>query len=366
MKFQILNKNMNIFKFLMSLVSFFTLFSCSSKCINKNIDKNQVEKIIQKAFSTSEKFNIKEIEEGISGSRIFIASSNEKKYIVRFLFSKAKNEWSNEIQCLNIASQEGYGPKIYFTDPTEGIIIMEYLENEDLSPTEYPTKYEALANLLKKIHFGPHFPKSVDIFEKIQKNIELARSRKNNIPLNKLETILNIIKAAISKHSLITPCHLDLGPTNIRYYNNEFKAIDLETAAQFESYYDVAGLAICYCPTTKDESHFLSFYLGRQPTPIEKAKLYLMKQIVLLYGIECIRLFPAMTELLFQNPTEISYEKLATEFSKCKNNSFDLEYGFKMAKLSVEHITNCLKTVIKNAESNDFKNAINLLNMTNK
>jgi len=72
---------------------------------------------------------------------------------------KLLNSFSSGLACQLIASDAGYGPRIYCSEEREGITVMEYLSPENLPVNGQ--KLEALADLLKKIH-GPSVPSGID------------------------------------------------------------------------------------------------------------------------------------------------------------------------------------------------------------
>lgn len=65
-----------------------------------------------------------------------------------------------DLACQLIASDAGYGPKVYFSNAMEGITVMEYHFPETLP--EIQIRLQALVNLLKKIHTGPLVPQGID------------------------------------------------------------------------------------------------------------------------------------------------------------------------------------------------------------
>lgn len=260
-----------------------TLCSCSKR----PIDENSAIAVAQKALSLQGPVTAQKLAGGFSGAQLFTVTAGTQKYVARFIGHKPKKAREEEIAKLKIASQAGYGPHIYFADSEQAVIIMEYLDarpiSEELSRSE--GLYKTLAHLLQKIHRGPPFANTVDIFEFVAnqaKQVEAAVKKEPGagIPLAELTKILGFIQHDLTPHLISTPCHNDLHPRNLIFLGDAFKVIDLDVAAQSDPYFDVATVAVFCCDNPASEQTLFSTYLGRQPTETEIAKLYLMKQVV--------------------------------------------------------------------------------------
>ena len=224
--------------------------------------------IVAQKLSMHGPFSVKLLKGGISGAQIFLVTTQEKKVVVRFIVQKDYELRSSEVTCHTIAAAAMYGPDIYYVDAQKGIVIMEFLENQDLSKSQKwsPELCKNLADLLHKIHDGPRFPRTVNIFERIQKYINLIKAVSNDVPIVKIQNMLNIMRAALEKYLTEVPCHFDLHPFNMFIKKNgTIKVIDFETAANGEPFCDVASIAVSYCSDINQEQLLLESYLKRKP-----------------------------------------------------------------------------------------------------
>ena len=323
------------------------------------IDESYVATVTKKALSLSGPITVKILNGGYSGASIFTVSSDSKKYVVRFLEHKTKEARQNEIACLKIASQEGYGPHIYFSDVDQSVVIMDLLFNQDISLQQRQSDclYIYLAQLLQKIHSGPKFGNYRNIFNDIQGCIKVVKKNLeaqniDSIPLAKIEKIIDILHDTLLSHLITTPCHNDLHPNNLMFCGDKFKAIDYEYASQEDPYYDIAEIALFYCFNPAHEKILLSTYLERQPSAKEEAKLYFMKQVALIY----YAIF-----FLEINPEQLhKYEKLQVPL--------DIDFIKEIAEGKLENTTDVLKSakflinyIVANFESKKFSNALKIL-----
>jgi thiamine kinase-like enzyme len=324
-------------------------------------DKSKIAiKLISEKLQEPAPFNLKQLKGGISGAQIFLVSNENKKFIVRFLPKNSPYQANNELECLNVASKAGYGPTLYYSDTKQGVAIMEFLENKDMPNTESEKFYISLAKFLHKIHRGPKFPTTCNIFEKINKNIDLVKSVKSSsaIPLNEIQVALDLIYSVLKPYLTETPCHFDLSPANIFIQGENIKAIDFETAANGDPFYDVARIVMSYCPKKAQEQAFLKLYLEHEPTEKEKAKLYLMKEVVYIDGalellsmnLKNLHYYPKASEEQYQTFIEKATKGYADGTLDTNSPNFQID----AAKVGINYMLPHFKT-------DEFNNTINAL-----
>lgn len=334
------------------------LMLCS--CGTHRIDEKYAASVVKDALSIQGNVTVQALKGGFSGAPLFTATTDSKKYVVRFLTKESPEERKQEIATLQIASRCGYGPYVYFADVEKAVVIMEFLHHQNISPQQRQSKelYVLLAKLLQKIHRGPKFENIQDrnVFDTIHKIIQDLKPKCSEaVPLAKLEGIMTAIHQVLAPYVSLAPCHNDLNPNNLIFLGDMFKAIDYENASQDDPYFDIATIANFYCfNNTAHEHILLSTYLDREPSEKEVAKLYLMKQATwILYALIFLRMVP---ELLYK------YEKLQVpslndffkEMSEGKINLEKQEDRLKFAKVKINYI-------VAAAESQEFRDAISVL-----
>lgn len=340
-------------KLLKYYVTTLILLLCS--CKKQHIDEAYAAKVVRDKLSLSGDVIAQKLSGGFSGAPLFKITALEKKYVVRFLTHKSKDEREREIKILNIASKCGYGPKIYFADEKNDFVIMEFLQQQPIEQSLRQSNefYKLLAKLLQKIHHGPAFDVVEDrnVFNSIPAIIKTLQTKDaNGIPLVKLKDIVAVIHQALMPHLCSVPCHNDLHPSNLMFLGDRFKAVDYERATQADPYFDIAMVAYAYCESPASEQILLATYLGQQPTKVEIAKLYLFKIIAWTYCVVCF---------LTMIPEQLAnYETLKVPaYADLFQDFIDLEkpeHKLKFAKVLVNH-------VIANVESQEFSDAVIIL-----
>ena len=327
------------------------------------IDENRAANVAKKALLLSEPIASDRLGGGYTEAPIFKVISDSKKYVVRFLEHIPKEMRIKEIKNLKIASQKGCGPHIYFADPDQAVVIMEFLLNKEITKENSQSQYTYLAKLLQKIHSGEKFEGYINVFADLKKYIKVVMEYleiKNigGIPLVKIEGIINILYDLFaSLDTAVVPCHNDLHPGNLFFLGDKFKAIDYEYSAQGNPFYDLAEISIFYCTSVAQEEILLLKYFERQPLAKEKAELYLMKQVAwVFYAVF----------FLEQNQEQLhKYEKLqipldidlVKEMAEGNGISGDKENMLMYAKFLFNH-------VVANSESQEFRDAVELLGGT--
>lgn len=293
---------------------------------------------------------------GASEASVFLITGGPRDYVVKLF--KGKNG-ECEIYNSKIASDCGYGPMVYYSDSSQGALINEFLQGKKVSLEDLrsDTLYVTLAQLLQKIHQGKEFKNSgFDVFKRIDRDIQNNKIKCDEIiPLLDIQHLVDVIHKALLPHLARTPCHNDLHRGNLVFLGHEFKAIDYGDASPGDPYFDIATVADAYFMDSAHDTILLTTYLKREPSPAEKAKLYLMKQIVFVKWA-CDRLRSLSRESL-QRYGFVQIPSIRDFFQRSLEGKVDLERN--------EDCLQCLKinfdVVLKNSESQEFKEAVALL-----
>ncbi|MDP1835742.1 MAG: phosphotransferase [Chlamydiales bacterium] len=231
-------------------------------------------------------FKIESLSGGHSGSEVMKISTPDKAYVVRFWNMFWADYFPQDLACALIASDAGYGPKIYFVDEVSGITVMDYHFPESLP--EVQIRLPILVDLLKKIHAGPMVPKGVDRAIYLDELIEDLKETKL-FDLEVIRTIKDTVFAATRVNAHCVACHRDLHQGNLLYSQGTIYAIDYTWGAMDDPYADLANVAVFHCQTAEEEGQLMQLYLGREPRLEEIARLSLMKlPAKIFYGLELL------------------------------------------------------------------------------
>lgn len=226
-------------------------------------------------------FKITPLSGGSSEAMVYKVDSDDKSYVIRFIQHCPMAARLREIDVQTIASEQGWGPKLYASNAHEGWVIMEYI-----TPTPFIERYRmedeiyrGLGRVLQKIHTGQEFSIVKNRLEEIGERLECAY-KEGKIPQSiSYKVLADIIDSAKKYPRIVAPTHRDLNPNNIIFSNCQPFIIDFEEAAQDDPFYDLATVGILYIFDVHHEKVFLDIYFDRVPTQQEYVHYQTMKQV---------------------------------------------------------------------------------------
>ncbi len=330
------------------LVCLLLLLVCA--CSGPRIDERYAATVVKQELSLPTNVTAKELHGGYSWAKLFVATDGSNQYVIKFIEGSAEREIYNS----KVASDEGAGPKVYFADVPKGILIMEFLPGkitwQELQSDQLDL---SLAHLLQTIHRGRPFIGGFDAPHMIVNQIQKHESF---LPIARLGKIFERLQKTLTPHLVTTPCHNDLSPRNILLVGNQCKAIDYADAGQSDPYYDVASAVISVAFLNPARENLLfSTYLGHTPSSTEKAKLYLMKQVVWINWI-CNDVRNLPPEYL-QKYDSVEMIPLSDYYKESVEGRFDLGNPTnRFMDLKIK-----LNILFANADSQEFATAVQLL-----
>jgi hypothetical protein len=92
---------------------------------------------LKKALDNQLVESITPLQGGFSTSKLYKVNTATQSYVLRLLDLQLPfTDRDREIKCMEIASQEDIAPKVYYANPKDGIIMMEFIQNKPLSKEE--------------------------------------------------------------------------------------------------------------------------------------------------------------------------------------------------------------------------------------
>ncbi len=310
------------------------LFGCRRRKINEAYAAQQV----KKALSLTGRVSAQILSGGYSGTPIFVVTDAKNiQYVIRFLEHTVVAKREREIIGLKHASDQGYGPHIYFIAPENSYVIMQCIEHQKIPAKlrESVELYQMLAHVLQKIHQGPALPiPNKTIFQRVYKTLNDISEYKDVLPLEKIENLIKIIEKVLALHMTLAPCHNDLNPNNLLFLGNEFKVIDFESIGQQDPYFDVATVSIFFCFVAQTEDVLFKTYFGHEPTDQEKAKLFFMKQLVRMHYALAFFKLGEKSLVKYNELPNLSHVQFVQQLSSTNNESFgDAQYAVQFGKI---------------------------------
>jgi thiamine kinase-like enzyme len=144
--------------------------------------------------------------------------------------------------------------------------------------------YRDLALRLRTLHNSSSFTESpTNIFRDVEKTAKAGEA--SLMPALAFDVLQNILKleSIVKKHQKNVPSHKDLTSNNVLYDGTRTYFIDWEMAADTDQFFDVAVVAIFHIFNESQEDDYLKSYCNTEPTPVQKAYFYVMKQLALAF-----------------------------------------------------------------------------------
>ncbi len=247
---------------------------------------------VTKAFGINKPDSVEVLKGGRSQAKLYKLLINNKYYVVRFINGGLK-EREKEIKCMTIAAKAGIAPYVYYANTSDGVIVMDFIKNKQLTKTELsnPKIIIKLATLLRAIHDAPSFgkAKSSNISDVLRQSEGKWEWRQEASLIREGKKKLNSIKAIeslISKNEIKRSCHNDLNSKNVLYDGKRFWVIDWEYASYGDPFLDVATASNFWIFNHSLEELYLHTYFNKAPSAEELAHYFVMKQVSrYVYGI---------------------------------------------------------------------------------
>lgn len=229
---------------------------------------------------------------GMSGAALFRIRVGGIAYVLR-LEGVQPPPFGDAVRahiCMRTAAEACLAPRVRHADAQTGVVIMELLESHPL--TEHHGGRDGLlvelAQATRLLHQTPAFPPVVDYLDGMDILIGYFRDAGLSTPA---ATELFARYAAFHQ-AYRTPAedlvssHNDLNPRNVIYDGRRLWLIDWDAAFLADRYVDLAGLANWFGHGAADDALLLATYFGAPATEAQRARLYLMRQVNLLfYGL---------------------------------------------------------------------------------
>ena len=247
---------------------------------------NDVKSALQSTFKVSDYDEIKRLTTGLSNANVFRMVVQGKPYLLKI----ARTDFLSDptlyyYSCMKPAADAGIAPKVWYSGVEDGISITDYV---DLKPFPLAEAKIKLADVLRKLHSLPAFTKtihSLDTVNRFGKRFVEARLLPQDITNDVFESLERINAVYPKGNEDLVSCHNDLKPENILYDGNRAWLSDWEAAFTNDRYSDLSIVANFVVADETDEREFLNRYFGRSVTRYERAKFFLMRQIMHIQAI---------------------------------------------------------------------------------
>jgi hypothetical protein len=182
--------------------------------------------------------------------------------------------------CMRAAADAGLAPCVRYASTESGVSITDFVEAMPFLPAQALIQ---LPGTLRSLHALPPFPKTFNYVT--AHNRFIWRFLKAGLlPEGEVEEVFTRYEQVSAAYprldSDMVSCHMDLKPENILFDGQRVWLVDWQAAFVNDRYFDLAVAANFLVADDADELTYLERYFSRLPDEYERARFFLMRQVL--------------------------------------------------------------------------------------
>lgn len=249
---------------------------------------NRIDKAVLIGLNAKEWRMKKKLAGGYSQSEVCLIEVNDQQYVIKLDdISQQQSVLNRSYAAHAIAAEKKLAPKIFYANAEEGVVLMEYIENQAL-PKQSLQLVKEIAAVISQLHAGPEFPEWISPLTIAQYvSAQMPSTLKDKNVIKTALGMLPSFEKMLNDPADMRPCHGDLNPNNILYDGKCFRFADWDSASQKNLYFDLASCAtFLFAQHDELANALLQAYCGREPTEVENKKYASMRVFAkLFYGL---------------------------------------------------------------------------------
>ena len=240
-----------------------------------------VARALRETFGVTEFEDIRRMNKNLSSDLAYRIVVHGSPYLLRIMTRIDERKDPVRISaCMKAAAEAGLAPHVWYASTEDGITILDFVETAPLQATQALVQ---LPDTLRRLHALPPFPKAFNYVT--AHNGFIWRFRKANLlPKGEIEEIFaryeRVCAAYPHLDSDMVSCHMDLKPENILFDGERVWLVGWEAAFVNDRYFDLAVAANFVVTRDADELPYLERYFGQRPDEYQRARFFLMRQVL--------------------------------------------------------------------------------------
>ena len=206
---------------------------------------------------------------------------------------------------MSAAAAAGIAPRVRYSNVEEGIAICDWVTGVSFPAAQALVE---LPGVLRKLHAMARFPKSFNWVTPHRLFIWKLRES-GLLPREEVVEVFarydEVCAAYPRVEADMVSCHMDLKPQNIVFDGERMWLIGWQAAMVNDRYFDLAVATDFVAADERDESTLLERYFGEPPDEMQRARFFLMKQVV--------HMLSAAVYLMLGSDGMVHWERLARD-----------------------------------------------------
>ena len=240
-----------------------------------------VVRALRETFDVTEFEDIRRMTKGLSSDLVFRIVVHGSPYLLRIMTRiDERMDPSRIFACMSAAAEAGLTPYVRYASTEDGTSITDFVEAMPFSPAFALIQ---LPGTLRRLHALPSFPKAFN-YVTAHKGF-IWRFRKAGLlqegETEEVFTRYEQVSAVYPRlDSDMVSCHMDLKPENLLFDGQRLWLVDWQAAFVNDRYFDLAVAANFLVADEADELTYLGQYFGRRPDEYQRARFFLMRQVL--------------------------------------------------------------------------------------
>ena len=258
--------------------------------------------------------------------------------------------------CMKPAAEAGLAPHIWYTSIEDRVAIIDFITAQPMPFAESAT---LMADMLRQLHALPPFPNRMNYLVTMDSFVQKFRTSKL-LPEQLAGDVFeqyDRIKSVYPQNDPenLVSCHNDLKPENILFDGQRVWLVDWEAGFLNDRYADLAVTGNFVVANDADEKAFLKTYFGETPYEYQRARYYLMQQLMhIFYLVVFMRIAVAAGEIVDPDAT-------VPDFRDFHNLMRSGKIDLAGSEAKMQYARTHLEQVLQNIQSDRFEEALKIV-----
>ncbi len=307
----------------------FSIFTRMSEI--KNIPNSKVTVVsaaLKETFGTTDIAEPVLMGGGLSGSSVYKLEVAGKPYVLKI---EQPNPAASGSSSLKLASDAGVAPKLYYQDAAAGITISDFIDAKPARAAYEPDELAAaLAEKIRAVHAIPYgdgagAPNLWDFVDGLIATFRQMAILNDPVFEEGFSAYARVKAAWHNDPADRVFSHNDLNPANILSDAGRLWLVDWRSAFVNNRYVDLAAAANFFIIPGEQDLIYLRTYFGQEPTNLQKAQYYLMRQVCrIIYSMLMFQVAARQKPADYKHDQQMEGVDLQYFASKMADRSIDL------------------------------------------